>query len=156
MSGGLLFVNTPQPKTPQKKRRRDNGGPESGRRGLEKTTSSTNPFDVVNNAKARYAVVNRRVKGANRNVAKARASAFERRSKSLLIEHRNRHSANNFVDRRFGEGDLSMSVEERMYERFKRERQKRAKSSAYSLQDNELTGSASVDALTHGGQSLAI
>lgn len=45
-----------------------------------------------------------------------RADAHDRRTKTLLVEHKNRHSANTVVDRRFGEGDTSMSMEERMYE----------------------------------------
>ena len=88
-----------------------------------------NPFDELNNARALHQVINRRGKGAVRNVAKARSAAFERRTKTLLVEHKNRRSANSFVDKRFGEGAQSMTVEERMYARFKRARQKRARGS---------------------------
>jgi nucleolar protein 14 len=50
------------------------------------------------------------------------------------------------VDRRFGENDPSMSVEERMLERFTRERQRSSKGVAFNLEDE--------DELTHYGQSL--
>jgi nucleolar protein 14 len=43
-----------------------------------------------------------------------RSDATERRTKTLLVEHKKRNSANLMVDRRFGEGDASMSLEERM------------------------------------------
>ena len=69
-----------------------------------------NPFEVRGNKRQKQEVLNRRVKGANRNVAKARTEATERRKKTLLLEHKNRQSANNFVDRRFGEADQSMCV----------------------------------------------
>ena len=94
------------------KRGRDDGSAKPG----------NNPFDERSNARMRHEVVNRRVKGAVRNVGKARSAAYEKRTKTLLVEHQNRRSASSFVDRRFGEGDQSMSVEGRMYEeRFKRE-----------------------------------
>lgn len=51
------------------------------------------------------------------------------------------------VDRRFGENDPSMSLEERMLERFTKERQRASKASAFNL-ENE-------DELTHYGQSLS-
>jgi nucleolar protein 14 len=51
------------------------------------------------------------------------------------------------VDRRFGENDPSLSIEERMLERFTRERQRTSKNSLFNLEDDT--------ELTHYGQSLA-
>ena len=51
------------------------------------------------------------------------------------------------VDRRFGENDPTMTPEERMLERFTRERQRASKSDAFNLEDE--------DELTHYGQSLS-
>lgn len=51
------------------------------------------------------------------------------------------------VDRRFGENDPSMSLEERMLERFTRERQRSSKANVFNLEDE--------DELTHYGQSLS-
>lgn len=61
------------------------------------------------------------------------------------IEQRGR--VGGVVDRRFGENDPSMSLEERMLERFTRERQRASKASVFNL-ENE-------DELTHYGQSLS-
>lgn len=51
------------------------------------------------------------------------------------------------MDRRFGENDPSMAPEERMLERFTKERQRASRSSAFNLEDE--------DELTHYGQSLS-
>jgi len=51
------------------------------------------------------------------------------------------------VDRRFGENDPTMSLEERMLERFTRERQRSSKANVFNLDDEE--------ELTHYGQSLS-
>ena len=51
------------------------------------------------------------------------------------------------MDRRFGENDATMTPEERMLERFTRERQRSAKTSLFNLEDEE--------ELTHYGQSLS-
>ena len=49
-----------------------------------------NPFEERNNGKAKHEVLNRRVKGGERNVAKARENSNARRVKTLLVEHKNR------------------------------------------------------------------
>lgn len=51
------------------------------------------------------------------------------------------------MDRRFGENDPTMSLEERMLERFTRERQRGSKAAMFNLDDEE--------ELTHYGQSLS-
>jgi nucleolar protein 14 len=51
------------------------------------------------------------------------------------------------VDRRFGENDPTMTPEERMLERFIKERQRTSKGAAFNLEDE--------DELTHYGQSLS-
>jgi nucleolar protein 14 len=51
------------------------------------------------------------------------------------------------VDRRFGENDPTMTPEERMLERFTRERQRASKASVFNLDDDV--------ELTHYGQSLS-
>ena len=69
------------------------------------------------------------------------------RKKTLLKEYEERNRAGGILDRRFGENDPTMSLEERMLERFTRERQRAAKGSAFNLEDE--------DELTHYGQSLS-
>lgn len=51
------------------------------------------------------------------------------------------------VDRRFGENDPTMAPEERMLERFTREKQRASRGTAFDLEDE--------DELTHYGQSLS-
>lgn len=51
------------------------------------------------------------------------------------------------MDRRFGENDPSMSLEDRMLERFTKERQRASRGAAFNLEDE--------DELTHYGQSLS-
>ncbi|CAE6487581.1 unnamed protein product [Rhizoctonia solani] len=68
------------------------------------------------------------------------------RKKTLLVEYDQKDRAGGIVDRRFGENDATMTPEERMLERFTRERQRQAKGVAFNLEDDE--------DLTHYGQSL--
>lgn len=65
----------------------------------------------------------------------------------MLKEYEERDRAGGIVDRRFGENDPTMSLEERMLERFTREKQRASKGAAYNLDDE--------DELTHFGQSLS-
>ncbi len=51
------------------------------------------------------------------------------------------------MDRRFGENDPSMSLEDRMLERFTKERQRASRGATFNLEDE--------DELTHYGQSLS-
>lgn len=69
------------------------------------------------------------------------------RKKTLLKEYEEKDRAGGIVDRRFGENDPSMTPEERMLERFTRERQRSSKGVAFNLDDEE--------ELTHYGQSLS-
>jgi nucleolar protein 14 len=72
---------------------------------------------------------------------------FAQRKKTLLKEFQEKDRAGGIVDRRFGENDPSMSLEDRMLERFTRERQRASKGAAFNLEDE--------DELTHYGQSLS-
>lgn len=65
----------------------------------------------------------------------------------MLKEYELKNRAGAIIDRRFGENDASMTPEERMLERFTKERQRAAKGSAFNLEDE--------DDLTHYGQSLS-
>lgn len=72
---------------------------------------------------------------------------IKQRKKTLLKEYEERDRVGGIVDRRFGENDPAMSLEERMLERFTRERQRASKGAAFNLED--------ADELTHYGQSLS-
>ena len=69
------------------------------------------------------------------------------RKKTLLKEYEERDRSGGILDRRFGESDPSMTPEERMLERFTREKQRVSRSAVFNLDDEE--------ELTHYGQSLS-
>jgi len=119
---------------------------------LSKRLSSekVNPFDKFSNAKKKHEVVNRRVKGEDRNVGRARAKAVEERRKRLLGDYQRSKKTNVFNDRRFGEDDADMSLEEKMFARFQKEKVRKARNlSQFNLDDGEDT-----EVLTHKGQVL--
>ena len=64
-----------------------------------------------------------------------------------MKEYEERDRSGGIVDRRFGENNPDMTPEERMLERFTRERQRASKGVAFNLEDE--------DDLTHYGQSLS-
>jgi nucleolar protein 14 len=62
-----------------------------------------------------------------------------------------RHKVGGIIDKRFGEDDPTMTPEEKMLERFAREKQKSHKKSAmFDLEDDDIGG----EGLTHMGKSL--
>lgn len=64
-----------------------------------------------------------------------------------MKEYEDKDRAGGILDRRFGENDPTMSLEERMLERFTKERQRASKGAIFNLEDEE--------DLTHYGQSLS-
>ena len=70
------------------------------------------------------------------------------RKKTLLKEYEQKGRTGGIIDRRFGENDPTMSLEERMLERFTKERQRSSRGNAFNLENDE-------DDLTHYGQSLS-
>ncbi|KAK0542379.1 nucleolar complex protein 14 [Tilletia horrida] len=82
----------------------------------------------------------------------AKQAAISARQAQLLPEYHARAKAGSFVDRRFGENDPTLTPEERMLERFTKEKQRRSarNSSAFNLNDGEDDFQ-----LTHYGQSLS-
>ncbi len=135
------------------------GGPASSSSSSASTKAShVNPFDAVGNRKAKFEVLNKRAKGQVRNVGKARQLAVERRKKTLLVEYHASKKDNVFKDRRFGEDDPSLSLEEKMLLRFQKERQKRARKSGagrFNLEDpDEDEDEYGGLMLTHKGKAL--
>ena len=116
---------------------------------LEK--AKENPFDKFANARKKHDVVNRKVKGEDRNVGRARDKAVEERRKRLLGDYQRSKKTNVFNDRRFGEDDADISLEEKMFMRFQKEKVKKARNlSQFNLEDGEDT-----ELLTHKGQVLS-
>ncbi|KZW04166.1 Nop14-like protein [Exidia glandulosa HHB12029] len=105
-----------------------------------------NQFDTKV-TKLKHDVIGRKLKGVTGKPTMSKQAGIELRKKTLLVEHSQRHHAGGVVDRRFGEDDPDMTPEERMQERFTKERQRAAKLNAFALDDDE--------ELTHYGQSLS-
>ena len=58
-----------------------------------------NPFDKFANSKKKHEVINRRVKGEDRNVGRAKKKALESRRNRLLVDYQSIKKSNNFSDR---------------------------------------------------------
>lgn len=127
------------------------------------SASGANPFDVRgNSARAKFAVLGKRVKGAGRDVAQARAQAEGKRRRTLGAEFKARHKSNEFRDRRLGEQDPSMSLEDKMMARFQTERKRKLRNAQlFALHDSDREDDDDEDAdgdalfLTHQGRKIA-
>ncbi|XP_065071056.1 nucleolar protein 14-like [Rhopilema esculentum] len=105
-----------------------------------------NPFELRIN-RQKFKVIGRKSKHDRGLPGVSRTKAIKKRKETLLQEFKHRNKAGTFVDRRFGEFDSEMSLEERMLKRFTLEKQKHHESKKlYNLDDDE--------DLTHYGQSL--
>ncbi|KAF7332673.1 hypothetical protein MKEN_00150200 [Mycena kentingensis (nom. inval.)] len=142
--------NQQQSKSKNGKRKRPSGAQEKDKAKraakLDEIHKRLNPFDVKV-TKLKHDVGGRKVKGVTGKPTQSRQAGIEQRKKTLLKEYEEKGRAGGILDRRFGENDPSMSVEERMLERFTRERQRASKGVAFNLEDE--------DELTHYGQSLS-
>ncbi|KAG7447628.1 Nop14-like protein [Guyanagaster necrorhizus] len=105
-----------------------------------------NPFDTKV-TKLKHDVGGRKLKGVTGKPAQSKMAGLEQRKKTLLKEFQEKDRAGGIVDRRFGENDPSMSLEDRMLERFTKERQRVSRGATFNLEDE--------DELTHYGQSLS-
>eukprot|EP00903_Cladosiphon_okamuranus_P007894 g7626.t1 len=118
-------------------------------RGIESILD--NPFETRGILKKKDDVFNRRVKGEKRNVARARGDATQRREKTLLVDYERSQKANSFRDKRFGEDDASLQLEEKIWARMQKDRNQRSRSGGiFNLGDD----SGPSEVLTHRGQAL--
>lgn len=108
----------------------------------------------------RTSIAHKNAKGTVGRPSESKSAAMAAREAALRPQLQDRHKSGAFVDRRFGENDPSMSVEQRMLERFTAERKRQmtsgsanarraGKASLFNLDDSEDEG------LTHFGQSLS-
>lgn len=95
-------------------------------------------------------MLNRRVKGEDRNVGRAKEKAIDERKKKLLHEMLNANKTNAFVDKRFGESDANLSLEEKMFMRFQQEKIKKTRNKSIFNLD-----SGDTEVLTHRGAILS-
>ncbi|XP_064630063.1 nucleolar protein 14-like [Lineus longissimus] len=112
------------------------------------TVKKVNPFEVKVN-RQKHSVLGRRVTKHDKGMpGVARSKALKKRQATLLVEYKKRGKANKFIDKRFGEDDPNMTVEDKMLARFALEKQKtHEKPAMFNLNEEE--------ELTHYGQSLS-
>jgi nucleolar protein 14 len=92
--------------------------------------------------------------GVQKKKPRPKSLGEEQRKSTLLKELQSRHKVGGIVDRRIGENNPSMAPEDRMLQRYARQRSKR--DSMFNLEDDEAGGEDAEEALlTHGGRSIA-
>ncbi|KAG0279373.1 nucleolar complex protein 14 [Linnemannia exigua] len=106
-----------------------------------------NPFEMKV-TRQKYDILGRKSKGVDGKPTLSKQVGEENRRKTLLQELQKKNKAGGVVDKRFGEDNPNMTPEEKMLERFTREKQSRAKGGAMFNLEEESD-------LTHYGQSLA-
>ncbi|KAJ6785004.1 hypothetical protein PWT90_03689 [Aphanocladium album] len=117
-----------------------------------------NPFDLKHAARGPKFDVTSNVpksasaaKGIQGRPGAAKAASEERRRETLLVDMQRRNKVGGILDRRFGENDPTMAPEDKMLERFAREKQRaHKKTSMFDLEDDGPIGG-----LTHGGKSIS-
>ncbi|KAF4505229.1 hypothetical protein G6O67_007200 [Ophiocordyceps sinensis] len=156
-------ITGPQQSKKQRRRAAQDGqarGEKKLQRGLvlEGIRAQFNPFDLKHAARGpKFEVTTNRpaigdaARGIKGRPGQAKAAGEEKRRETLLVDMQHRHKVGGITDRRFGENDPTMAPEDKMLERFAREKQRsHKKSSLFDLEDDEpLAGG-----LTHGGKSL--
>jgi len=111
---------------------------------LDNLKKETNPFEIKF-TKQKHDIMGRKIKGIQGKPGQARSKAEQTRKKTLLVEYEKRNKNNSFVDRRFGENDPTLSLEDKMMERFIKEKQRKSNHGDFNLEDEQLT---------HLGQAL--
>ncbi|KYM81735.1 Nucleolar protein 14, partial [Atta colombica] len=111
----------------------------------QKNKKQLNPFEVHIN-RDKQNVLGRKNKNDHGLPGISRAKAINRRKQSLLQEYTLQNKNNIFLDKRIGEKNCSMSIEDKATARFAKERMKAyKKESIFNLND---------EILTHRGQTL--
>ncbi|PHH60411.1 hypothetical protein CDD81_1689 [Ophiocordyceps australis] len=156
-------ITGPQQSKKQKRQRAQDGHVRSDKRlhrgiVLEGIREQFNPFDLKHAARGpKFSVTTNRpakgdaAKGIKGRPGLAKAAGEERRRETLLVDMQHRNKIGGIIDRRFGENDPSIAPEEKMLERFAREKQRSHKKNAiFDLEDD-----APLDGgLTHMGKPL--
>ncbi|KAI0418002.1 nucleolar protein 14 [Xylaria grammica] len=149
----------PQQSKKQRRKIAQNGKVNTNKRAaaLESIREEFNPFDLKHNARGpKFQVTSNRpvlgdaAKGITGRPSDAKAIGEERRRQTLLVEMNRRNKTGGIRDQRFGENDASMTYEEKMAQRFMKEKQSHHKTSIFDLEDDE-----PIDGLTHMGKSLS-
>ncbi|KAL2072842.1 hypothetical protein VTL71DRAFT_12185 [Oculimacula yallundae] len=149
-------ITGPQQSKKQKKQNAQNGVNKEKKVGRNVTLNGIreqfNPFDFTSSKKPKFEVTTEHShKPAIRRPGLQKSREEELRRQAYIEEQQTRRKVGGILDKRFGENDPSMAPEDKMLERFTREKQVRHKnSSAFDLEDDE------GGELTHMGQSLSL
>ncbi|KAH7035041.1 nucleolar protein 14 [Microdochium trichocladiopsis] len=119
-----------------------------------------NPFDLKHNVRGpkfdvttNRAPIGNAAKGIHGRPSEAKALGEERRRQTLLVEMNRRNKVGGIEDKRFGENDPTLAPEDKMLERFAREKQRSHKrGSMFDLEDDD----EPTFGLTHMGKSLSL
>jgi nucleolar protein 14 len=120
---------------------------------LASIREAANPFDFKSLARPKkHAYTSNQPQDARKVLGRpgvTKSKGEETRKKTLLPEMSRRNKVGGILDRRIGENDPSMSLDDRMMARFEREQQRKRGGNVFDLEeaDDEVT-------LTHGGMSL--
>ncbi|KAK6185807.1 hypothetical protein SNE40_007956 [Patella caerulea] len=107
-----------------------------------------NPFEVKVNKQKHHVLGKKRTKSEHGAPGISKSKAMKKRAGTLLKEYQGRHKVNKLIDKRIGEKDQNLTLEEKMMQRYALERKnEEKKGSIYSLNEDE--------DLTHYGQSLS-
>jgi len=113
---------------------------------IQDSKKKLNPFEIHIN-KNKQNILGQKNKNDRGLPGISRAKAINKRKQSLLQEYKLKNKDNVFLDKRIGEKNSAMSMEDKAMARFAMERMKtHKKKSIYNLNDDEI--------LTHRGQTL--
>ncbi|KAG9382170.1 Nucleolar protein 14 [Pyrenophora tritici-repentis] len=121
---------------------------------LQSIRESFNPFEFKHLARPhKHEYVSAQAENAPKKIlgrpGVTKSQGEEARRKSLLPEMHRKNKVGGILDRRIGEADPTMSVEDRMMARFEQEQSRKRSGNVFDLEDD-----ADEVELTHGGQSL--
>ncbi|ROT37309.1 Nop14-like protein [Sodiomyces alkalinus F11] len=143
------------PQKSKKEKKRQGGAPRNRREAIQEIREEFNPFDLKKNARGpKFPVTSLRnaAEEVTGRPTASRSLGEERRRETLLAEMQRRNRVGGILDKRFGEADPTMAEEDKMLERFVREKQRsHKKTSLFDLEETE-----PIDSLTHNGQALAL
>ncbi|KAF1992081.1 Nop14-like protein [Aulographum hederae CBS 113979] len=146
-------ITGPPPSNKQKKKNKSRPDQRVHRQAaLENIRESFNPFEIKSSARPRKFdyTTNRKERPENARPGVTKSRGEELRRKSLLPEMKNRHRVGGIVDRRIGENDPTMTPEQKMLERFSREKLRKG-ASLFDLEEAD-----EEELLTHMGQSIDV
>ena len=101
---------------------------------MRETHQKSNPFDLKF-TKQKHDILGRKPKGIVGNPGLARKRGLEQRKQTIAVEMTQRNRTSLMVDRRIGQEDANMSVDEKMLARLMKEKTKQVRNSnAFNLE----------------------